>query len=136
MARQRTPTAKLKLLGSFKKHPERARDDEPEPSGPLPTEPPNHLPDDVKEVWTEIVSVTPLGVLGAGDRFIMEICSNLLSEYRRDPPAMNSARLTQLRISLGALGLTPADRNRLSVPQRKVNIFDEIGGALPRHLLD
>ena len=120
MAKQRTPTTKLKLLGSFNKHPERAREDDVFTGG-FPSDPPAHLSDEVKATWREIVSVSHYSVLQASDVFIVEVCAGLLAELRRDPFNMMAARLTQLRISLGALGLTPADRSRLSVPENSRN---------------
>ena len=47
MPRQRTPTRKLNLLGSFDKHPERARPDDLF-TGPFPADPPERLSDEIK----------------------------------------------------------------------------------------
>jgi len=116
MPRQRTPTRKLNLLGSFNKHPERARPDDVF-TGAFPADPPERLSDEIKATWREVVAVSHHGVLQAADVFIVEVCAALLAEHRRVPFNMMSARLTQLRVSLGALGLTPADRSRLSVPK-------------------
>ncbi len=128
MARQRTPTSKLKVIGAFDKHPERTREDDVY-TGAFPTEPPEHLSEEVKSAWHEIVAVSHYGVLQASDTFIVELAAGLLAELRRDPFEMVAARLTQLRVALGALGLTPADRSRLSIPVRR-------GSFKPSSLLD
>jgi hypothetical protein len=115
MPKQRTPTTKLKLLGSFKKHPERERPDDVD-TGAFPDEPPAHLADDVKVCWVEIRDACYYSVLQAADVFLVELTSGLLAELRRDPDKMLAARLTQLRVCLGQLGLSPTDRSKLSVP--------------------
>ncbi len=123
MPRQRKPTAIMELTGAFRKDPQLRRDNEPPSVGPFPAQPPDHLADDIKAAWEEIVEVVPFGVLGGSDRFIVEVCAILVAEMRRE--TMNSARITQLRIALGALGLTPADRARLTVDRKEPNPFDE-----------
>ena len=129
MARPRKPSPVLKVIGSYDKHPERKRENEPEGVGLFPSEPPKHLSAEIQVTWQEIVAVVPLGVLTGSDKFIVELCAGLLAELRRDPHEMLAARLTQLRVALGALGLTPSDKSKLSIPARNA-------GAKPSSLLD
>jgi hypothetical protein len=80
MARPRTPTNVLDARGAFKKHPERRRED-PEPAGEL-GEPPLYFSAPELQCWTELVSITPRGVLTARDRWVVEMAARLMAEYR------------------------------------------------------
>ena len=114
----RKPTKILELKGAYKRNPSRRRGAEPTPSAPLGPPPP-HLDDDTKAVWQELVEILPPGVLWSSDRVMLEIASCLLVEYRRDPAGFQTSRLSQLRGCLGSLGLSPADRSKVSVPDAK-----------------
>lgn len=124
MARPRTPTAILELRGSFKNRPSRRRDAEPKPNGPLGP-PPERLPADVIPCWLEIEESAPAGVLGASDRWCVELASRFMTNLRNG--TSNATELRLLRSLLGALGMTPADRARLSVsPEKPGNRFTEL----------
>jgi hypothetical protein len=115
MARPRKPTNVLTLSGSFIAHPERARAraDEPEPVGEV-GEPPAHLSPEEKAAWREIVDMCPPGVLALSDRLILEHGSRLLAQLRKDRTYIDSRLMLRLEGTLGRLGLSPADRSRVS----------------------
>lgn len=111
MARPRTPTNVLDARGSFKKHPERKRQDA-EASGPL-TAAPNHINGAVLHAWNEIVESAPLDVLTNSDRISLEIAANLLAQFRDNPIEFTAAKLVRLEALLGKFGMTPADRAKV-----------------------
>jgi len=115
MAAHRKPTAVHELTGAFKKNPDRgrARSNEPVPKAGI-GQAPSHMSDHARGCWDEIVGIVPNGVLYDSDRIIVEIAANLLSEYRT--AGLKTSELTALRASLASLGLTPADRSKISVP--------------------
>jgi hypothetical protein len=114
---RKTPTNVLELRGSFKKHPERraARANEPEPTGII-GEPPEHMKPHEQAVWREIVGIVVPGVLANSDRLALEIASVLMAEFRiLGTAGMTDGRLSRLSALLGQLGMTPADRARVTV---------------------
>jgi hypothetical protein len=115
MPRPRTPTKILDARGSFKKHPERRRDGEPEVTSPLGSFPKKKITAD--GCWKELADIAPLGVLTGADRLSVEIAANLMVEYRKAPDEMQTSRLTLLNRLLGQFGMTPSDRARLSIPK-------------------
>ncbi len=127
MPAHRKPTKLLELSNNYRGEQKRSRENEPEPLGPFPKEPPEDMPDEVQRAWYDLVSEIPPACLGSSDRFVVELASGLLAEWRRDPFAFNAAKLSQLRVVLGTLGLTPGDRSRLKAPEPEpVNEFDDI----------
>jgi hypothetical protein len=58
-------------------------------------------------------SLIPDGVAGRCDRLIIELTCRLLIEMRTQGK-FNAALAAQLRCCLAALGMTPADRSRVS----------------------
>ena len=117
MARPKTATAILELRGAFKKHPERKRPKEPKPSAPLNKRAPQHLKAHQQKTWRQLMKIVPPGVLMNADCLIVEIAACLLAEYRKDPDAMPTARITRLTTELGKLGLSPPDRAKLMVAE-------------------
>lgn len=111
MARPRTPTNVLDARGSFKKHPERKRQDA-ETSGPL-DDAPDHINGAVLNAWNEIASSAPIDVLTNSDRIGLEIAANLLAQFRNDPIEFTAAKLVRLEALLGKFGMTPADRAKV-----------------------
>lgn len=144
MGRPRKPTEMLELSGAFKKDPQRRRPPGVKETRPL-GEPPSRLPIDVVPYWHEIASMVPSGVLTISDRWASEIIARLMQKSARgaddDVACLELAKLAELspvetrrllareRISgaelstlsslLGRLGMTPADRTRLSIPIEK-----------------
>ncbi len=151
MARPRKPSAILELNGAFDHNPQRRRPNEPKESRPL-GEPPGRLPVEIRAFWKEIESIVPAGVLKISDRWAVELAARLMYKAVTGPniPAIlelaktaemdvaeirkliqsqeiGSAELSTLRSLLSALGMTPADRSKLSVPTEKPkNRFAEL----------
>lgn len=105
-----------RLKGSVDVNPGRfaSRKNSPRTAGSLGTAPRN-LSADAKKVWKELAAVIPVGVAGEGDRTLLEIAANLLSQFRADPAAMRSSRLSLLLQTLGRLGLDPQARTKIQV---------------------
>lgn len=143
MARPRKPTKILELSGAFKHDPQRARPNEPRESRPL-GEPPGRLPADVIPYWLELADMVTGGILTYRDRWAVELCARLMEKAVREKSAavilelareaemgvdeikalaksetISSSELATLRSLLASLGMTPADRSKLSVPQEK-----------------
>jgi len=112
MARPRTPTNVLELRGSFAKDPQRRREDA-ETAGEI-GDPPADFSDGERTAWSEIVQNAPLRVLTIADRQIVEITSRLMAESRENWLDFTAAKIGRLEAMLGKLGMTPADRSRVS----------------------
>ena len=133
MARPRKPTKILELKGSFRGRPgrEKQREGEPKPAADV-GRPPRHLTTEQKKVWREITSKTPEGVITAMDRCSLEIVCVLLDRFRQANAGiaerLQAAELSALMRGLSSLGMTPADRSKVSVPvkQSKTNGWDNI----------
>ena len=111
MARPRKPVEALKLAGTYRKdrHAGRGAFD---PEGEIGSYP-EQFSTDPAEIWDEIVNLCPPGVLGDADRLHLEILCRLVAELREDISAFNAAKLSQLNLMLGKLGLNPVDRQKL-----------------------
>ena len=76
--------------------------------------------------WHKIKKAVPEGVLAGADIFAVELAAVLWSEFVVDPKEMNNGRIAQMRAALGVLGLSPADRAKLSAaPAKEAGAFDE-----------
>ncbi len=113
MARPRKPTAELELNGAFKKDPKRgeARSYEPPSNGPI-GDPPNYFDDTQRDLWWEVVDIVPPKVLAKADRLVLEVISRLMEKLRTG--VIRGAELNILISCLSRLGLTPADRSRVT----------------------
>lgn len=124
MARPRKPTKILELSGSFKGRPGRKAQRQAEP---VPVagagNPPRYMTTDQKKVWREIVKKTPEGVITAMDRCTLEIVVTLLHRFREATSGkserLQGAELSALMRGLSSLGMTPADRSKVSVPVKQ-----------------
>lgn len=77
------------------------------------------------EVWHELITAAPDGVIKESDRVILELTVRLVIDVRTYP-TVQAAVATQLRQCLGELGMSPSARARLSVGgEKKSNPFDE-----------
>lgn len=132
MARHPQSREVADLKGATRKHPERYRKTPPAVEMPLGNAP-DHLDKTgekdwtASEIWFELESYAPRGVLTGADRITMEVLSNLLVEYRKAPSEFAVGKYTHLIGCLARLGMTPADRQKLGVekPEDKGNEFDE-----------
>jgi phage terminase small subunit len=114
--RPRQPTNVLLLKGSFKnsiKKPAK-RANEPINTELLSKEPPEWLNEKEQECWREIVSICHPAVLGVADKVTVELVACLTAEFREAPRKMPVARIIRLQMGLSSLGMTPADRSRVS----------------------
>ena len=106
-------TGAIAANGGFKTNPNRRRIDPPS-AGEI-GKPPEHLSEEEKATWQELVATSPQGVLQASDSVAVELAVTLLSDYRRDRASFNAGRLAVLQKALSAIGRTPIDRGRVAV---------------------
>lgn len=133
MSRPRKPTALLELNGAFRKDPKRgrARASEPIPTGPL-GDAPKYFSKRVRDIWNELASLAPAGVLTNADRWLAETTCLLMAKQRRygigGRDGIATGELSILNQCLIRIGLTPADRSKVSVPKRNdaPNPFSEL----------
>lgn len=135
MGRPRKSTAEHERSGSFEKHPERkaARANEPKPDGPLGLppacfDPETHTGSRLLQIWHELVSQAPPGVLTSSDRAHLELACRLFFRVRFDPKAKvgDFNRLAEL---LGKMGMNPADRSKVNISANPMgNVPDERNG--------
>jgi len=126
MPRPRTPTEVKENRGSFKVHPERRPDGEPEPVLGIGL-PPEHMTEAEKSIWHEIVNISYAGVLGEGDRLALEALCKLVYKMRFQWEDMKGQDLARLHGLLSGFGMTPADRSRINVPKtKKSNPFEDM----------
>lgn len=78
-------------------------------------EPPAHLPESVAACWREIVKLSHHGVLCKADRLIVEHAARILAALRTGQWRGNPALLNRFEAVLGKLGMSPADRPKVSV---------------------
>lgn len=126
MSRNRTPTNILELRGAFKKDPQRARKEEPKPEGQFKKTPPRHLNPEQKKTWKELTRLVAPGVLTSSDPLTVELAVVCLVKFRamsNGGEKWDNAVLTRLSTELDKLGLSPAGRAKLTVPQKKINKY-------------
>jgi len=124
MARHRQPEALAKLKGADRKNPQRYDKETPTSDLPLGTAP-EHMSDEAQKAWFELESYALKGVLTGADRFVMEVASSLLAEFRSAPTDFKAAKYSHLIGCLARLGLTPADRQKLGTSKpAEGNPFD------------
>jgi hypothetical protein len=113
MPKPRTPSAVLEARGAFAHDPARARKDFD--SGIFDKTPPNYFSESQKDAWNEIVRLLPSTVLQATDRLAVELTARLISRFRsQDDEDVTMAQVAQIRTALATLGMTPADRSRVT----------------------
>lgn len=113
MGRPRKPTRVLELTGAFRHDPQRRREreNEPEPTPGL-GKPPACLSESQKARWREIAKYCPW--LTVADRPMVEMTARLW-QLMRDGAA-SVGEIKQLAANLAHLGMTPADRSKIKVP--------------------
>lgn len=113
MPKPRTPSAVLEARGAFAHNPDRKREDFD--SGAFDREAPGYFGGAQVDAWNEIVSLLPPSVLQATDRMAVEMTARLIARFRAmDDADVTMAQVTQIRMSLASLGMTPADRSRVT----------------------
>lgn len=118
MARRRTATNVLDATGAFQKNPKRrnARKNEPKPTGKI-GDPPKWFDKNREGVWRELVEQSAPGVLTNSDRAVLERVSDLLWQSREKPGEFPAAKDNLLMRGLSMIGMTPADRSKISAVQ-------------------
>lgn len=113
MVRPRKPTTQLALNGTAQKNPARlaARADEPVVTQPL-GEPATRLSDAERAAWRDISGLAPW--LTVADRVAVELAACLLAAFRIQGTALPPPLFNRLETLLGRLGMTPADRSKVS----------------------
>ncbi len=86
-----------------------ASDAPPEkPAEPEPIKPPAWLDADAQEIFaTKAEQIRAAGYWAERFEDSLALLASLLAEYRRNPAGISAAKLTQLRLLLSELGLTP-----------------------------
>jgi len=111
MARHAQPREVAELKGAHKKDPQRYRGKvvkSPYALGDAPA----RMSEEAKAAWFEISSYALPGVLTGADRLVMEVVSNLVAEYWRDPDEFTAAKHSVLKGHMATLGLNPSDRQK------------------------
>lgn len=126
MPAPRKPTHLLKLAGAFKKNPKRAkaREGEPVPTAPLGArvERLNKLE---TACWDRLVAIAPPGAWMNSDEAMVEATARLWARLKSGK--FTAADVGNLRLCLQQLGMTPAARSLVKVPEApKGNRFADI----------
>lgn len=113
--------------GAMERNPQRYADRQnaPKPEGPL-GDPPNHFDETQRDLWNEIVGTVPALVLTSADRLLVEVTTMLLGKLRMG--IIKPVEIGHLRACLGSMGLTPADRTRVTKTDEPTEIEDELEG--------
>lgn len=128
--RSRKPTARHELEGTRPNASNRDRSNEPKDLPPLGDWPEHwhaldpELRAQLVDIWHEVANRVPSGVLTDADRFALELVVGLLWQWRHNSPArgvpargfggLSAADTGTLKTMLGLLGMTPADRSKVS----------------------
>lgn len=115
MPRPRKPTNVLAFTSAFKKNPQRAeaRAKEPKANGPIGAPPPE-LDKEALTAWNRIVDECPKGVLSKRDRIVVQAAAVLTGRMIRGET--DAKLLSQLRIFMAELGMSPAAASKVSAP--------------------
>lgn len=118
MARHAQPRELAELSGATAKNPQRYKGEPPKSAMPL-GEAPEYLSSGAQEAWFEISTYAPPNVLTGADRLMLEMACELTAEFREEPRKFNSSKMAQLVGMLARFGMSPADRQKLSIEQPK-----------------
>lgn len=128
MPRHKQPVQLAEIKGQVRKNPQRYQEHatNDSPVGDVP----EHLIDAQQVVWHELVSMALPGVLTESDRIMLEIATVLLTIFRGHDAfteKLTAAELNQLIGILGRLGMSPADRQKITLKgsEDKGNKFGE-----------
>lgn len=124
MPQIRKPTAVLDAEGSFIRHPERARDSEPETSSSKPLgNPPSYLSVNQKRIWRELRKQMLPGVCFYSDRTAFELLVRLVCKMRDD--TINRSEVSSLIALTSRFAMNPADRSKVAVEKPKESKLDK-----------
>ena len=118
MARHSQPREVAEIKGADKRNPQRYESEPPKSSLPL-GDAPKHLSEAAQSCWFEISTYSVPGVMTGADRLMLEMASNLLAEYRTDPIGFAIGKYAHLIGLLARFGMSPADRQKLSIDKPK-----------------
>lgn len=110
MARRKLPLSVAKVTGAATINPGRYRNDASPKVGPLGPAPETLSPAEA-EVWAELAAELPW--LAKSDRALVSIACRLLARFQAGDLPMGG--LTELRLTLSALGATPTARGKISL---------------------
>src|SRR5436309_1578054 len=130
MTKPRKSAATLRLAGAFEHNPQRAR------SNPIAfgvIGPWRVGSSEPKEIWGELVSIAPEGVLTAADRPALQAATLLLARMRAHPADITPAQVTALFGALGKLAMTPHGRTQLSASPALAADAHDLHAAMLRH---
>ena len=118
MPRPKTPTAKARLTGADKKHPDRFKNRaEPATQGKPVGNPPAYMDKEAATAWRELART--LGWLEIEDRAAVESAAIAIGQVRtlhKLGEPVTGALFSAMNTALGKLGATPADRSKISIP--------------------
>lgn len=124
MGRHKQPLELALLKGAARNHPGRYRAQVPKSDYAL-GDAPGYMSEAAKSAWSELAAYSLPGVLAGSDRFVVEIASTLLAEFRRDPVEFQVGKYSHLVGILARLGLSPSDRQRFEITEpEEPNPFD------------
>jgi hypothetical protein len=115
MGRHAQPREVAELKGATRHNPQRYRGTPAKNEYPV-GDAPEHLPEDARAVWFELSALSLPGVLTGADRLLMEIVSNLVAEYRRDPDNFKVGKHSVLKGHMATMGITPSARQQFTTP--------------------
>lgn len=118
MARPPLPHAIQDAKGAYLANPARENQNEPQPEGDLPIEPPAHLKltPKLRAIWVEVVTTLAPGVGKSSDILGVESLVRLKAKERSG--RITGAERGQLIALYGRFALTPSDRCKVSVEKK------------------
>lgn len=124
MTRNRKPVEIHELNGSYNKNPQRRLPPPPKSNQPA-GDPPEHLDQIEAVIWHEALRLVPHGVITEADRYMLALFCQLEKKARKG--SLTAIERGQMISLLARMGMTPADRSRISpVPAgRKDDEFAE-----------
>lgn len=127
MPRIRQATNILHLKGAIKHDPLRHEARKREPPSDVPLgDPPDHMSEELKVCWREIVDLAHAGTLCRADRMLIEHGANILFQLRENAWVCAAPILVRWENVLAKLGMTPADRSRVQVSKSKSEEYDAL----------
>ena len=101
---------------------------DPKPS-PIPTGTPDKpawLSPEASAEWDHAVAILePTGWLCPTDQDSLALYAELYANFKKDPASVTAAQVTQIRLLMGELGMTPSARAKMPAPVKaKENQFE------------